>query len=112
MKVRSMLEEEEKLHLKRIHAKLPKVVSETCWNFISTINNRASIDDVLLSEISESATLVFPTEPITNDENDIGSGISTPITIAEAFSNVVSSPSHQISIGSPEDSPQWNNFSL
>jgi hypothetical protein len=71
MKVRSMLAEEEKLHLKRIHAKLPKVVSETCWNFISTINNRASIDDVLLPEISESATLVFPTEPITNDEDDI-----------------------------------------
>ena len=73
-----MLEEEEKVHRERINAKLPEVVSETYWNFISTINNKPQLTMTTTLK-SESAALVCPTGPHTADRavGDRGAGISS-----------------------------------
>jgi hypothetical protein len=102
-KIRCILEEEEKLHWERIHAKLSEVISETYLNFGSQIN-KDSTDDI-------PDTLICPARPSVGTI-DNGSGMSsitqppfaTPITRPEASSNVVSLPGRQAMIGSPEDS--------
>ncbi len=40
--IRCMLENEERLHQERIKARLPAIVSETYWNFVSTLNQEST----------------------------------------------------------------------
>jgi len=88
-----MLEKEDRLHQERIEARLPEIVSETYWNFVSTLNQEST--EGRRNDNSESARTWHPVasdtpvfhEPM-NDDGASTFGVINPTHHSATYARV------------------------